>query len=109
MARFVIAVDVELKVASSDLAGAWNQDEEAAAAGAATVETAPPGDFFGVMELVVVPAGVGLAVNAVTALVGKMIARLRPQQPDQPELEIAEMTGANGDQVVVVRLREIPR
>ena len=55
--------------------------------------------------IVVVPLAVNLMTNAVTALVGKLMARLRPEQPDQPDLEIAELTQANGDRVVFVRLQ----
>lgn len=109
MGRLVVVVDRALGVAPVDLVMAWNADAEACAAGSAAVETAPRGDFFGVMELVVIPAAVGLGVNAITALVGKLVTRFRPQPLGQPELEIAEMTKADGDRVVVVRLREFPR
>ena len=104
MGRLVLAVDPGVPVSPADLAAAWNADEETSAVGAAAIETAPQGDFFGVMELVVVPAGVGLAVNAMTAIVGSLIARLRAR-PDPPDLEFAELTRPNGDRVVVVRLR----
>ena len=105
MARLVVVLDPNLKVSPGDLALAWDGDDEAHAAGIATVDSAPPGDFFGVLELVVVPLAVNLVTNAVTAMVGKLITKLRPEQPEQPDLEIAEMTGANGDRIVTVRLR----
>jgi hypothetical protein len=105
MGQLVVMLDPAVPVAPADLAAAWDRDEEARAAGTATVETAVPGDFLGVLEIVVVPLAVNLMTNAVTALVGKLMARLRPEQPDQPDLEIAELTQANGDRVVFVRLQ----
>ncbi len=106
MERIVVAVDPNVQVSPAQLAAAWNRDREASAVGTATIETAPPGDYLGVMDLVVIPGGVGLAVNAITALVSRLISKLR-DRPGQPELEIIEMTTVNGDQVVVVRLRRI--
>lgn len=104
MGRLMLAMDPDLEVSPADLAAAWNGDEETSLVGSATVETAPPGDFFGLMDVVVIPAGVGLTVNGITAMVGTLIARLRAR-PDQTDLEIAEMTRPNGDRIVVVRLR----
>lgn len=105
MGRLVLALDPELEVSPADMAAAWNGDDEAGLVGSATVETAPPGDFFGLMDLVAIPAGVGLTVNVITAMVGTLIAKLRGRRPDQADLEIAEMTRPNGDRIVVVRLR----
>jgi hypothetical protein len=109
MGRLVVVVDPALEVAPADLVSAWNADAQARAAGRAVVEKAPRGDFFGVVELVVIPAAVGLGVNAITALTGRLVGKLRPQRAGEAELEVAEMTQASGDRVVVVRLREVPR
>ncbi len=109
MSRLEVVLDPSLKVNPAELAAAWDDDGEAREAGHATIESAPPGDFFGVLELVVVPLAVNLTTNAITAIVGRLIARLRNEQTDRPELEIAEMTRPNGDRIVVVRLREPPR
>lgn len=105
MGRLVVVIDPGVAVSPAELAAAWNADDAASAVGSAGVEAARPGDFFGVVELVVIPAGVGLAVNAVTAVIGRLVSRLRASR-DQPELEIAEV---DGDRVVVVRLRGISR
>jgi hypothetical protein len=104
MGRLIVVLDPGVVVTPADLATAWESDEETRAVGTATVETAAPGDFFGVLELVVVPLAVNLATNVITVLVGKLMAKLRPERPHQPDLEIAEMTRDNGDRIVVVRL-----
>jgi hypothetical protein len=102
MGRLVLAIDPELGVSPANMVAAWNSDDEASLVGSATVEATTPGDFFGVMDMVVIPAGVGLTVNGITAMVGRLIAKLRGSH--QADLEIAEMT-TNGDQIVAVRLR----
>jgi hypothetical protein len=104
MGRLVLVIDPAVEVSPTDFATAWNCSDEASAAGSAMVEAVPPGNFFDAMDLVVIPAGVGLAINGITAMVGSVIARLRAR-PDPPELEIAEMTRPDGDRIVVVRLR----
>lgn len=108
MGRIVLVMDPELEVSPADMAAAWNGDDEMSLLGSATVETASPGDFFGLMDLVVIPAGVGLTVNAITAMVGTLIAKLRAR-PGRADLEISEMTRPNGDRIVVVRLRGTQR
>jgi hypothetical protein len=108
MSQHIVVIDPGLGISPVALAKAWNSDDEASAVCPAMVETAPRGDFLGVMEVVVIPAGVGLAVNGVTALVGRLISKLRPLR-GEPALEIAELTNANGDQIVVVRMRESSR
>jgi hypothetical protein len=104
MGRLVLAIDPGMEVGPVELAAAWNRNDETSAVGTAVVEAAPPGDFFGVMELVVIPAGVGLAVNGITAMISSLVAKLQAGT-DPPELEIAETTRPNGDRIVVVRLR----
>lgn len=105
MGRLVVVLDPGVAVTPADLAAAWDRDEESRATGAATVETAVPGDFLGVLELVVIPLAVNLSTNAITALVGKLVTTLRPERPDQSEIEIVETTLANGDRTVFARLR----
>jgi len=105
MGRLIVVLDPGLAVNPADLAAAWDSDGESRAIGTATVETAVPGDFLGVLELVVVPLAVNLATNAITALVGKLVARLRSERPEQPEIEIVAMTQASGDRTVFVRLQ----
>jgi hypothetical protein len=105
MGRLVVALDPGVGVGPAELAAAWAGDVQACAAGSASVDVVVPGDFFGVLELVVVPLAVNLASTAVTALVSRLVAKVRPGRPGEPELEIAEMTSAAGDRVVVVRLR----
>jgi len=109
MGRLVVVLDRGVGVSPAELAAAWAGDAQARAAGVASVDAAAPGDFFGVLELVVIPLLVNLASGAVTGLVGRLVAKVRPDQPGQAELEIAEMTRADGDRVVVVRLRGVPR
>lgn len=105
MGRLLVMVDQHVKVSPAELAAAWNNDEEARAAGTATVGAAPPGDFFGVLELVVIPLAVNLASAGITALLGRLIGERRPREPEQPEIEITEVTSADGDRVVAVKLR----
>ena len=109
MGRLVVMVDPGVGVSAGELAGAWGEDPEAGAVGAASVDAAVPGDFFGVVELVVVPLAVNLASSAVTGLVGRLMARLRPAGPEAPELEVTETMRPGGDRVVVVRLRGAAR
>ncbi len=105
MDRLVVVLDDGVGVSPAELAAAWANDAEARAAGAASVEAAAPGNFFGVLVLVVIPLLVNLASSAVTGLVGRLVAKGRPEGASQPELEIIETTRADGDRVVVVRLR----
>lgn len=104
MGRVVVALDPSVNVKPADLASALNGENETLALGLAMVEAARPGDFLGVMDLVVIPGGVGLAVNGVTTMLGRLVRKLRGSA-DEAELEITEMTGANGDRIVVVRIR----
>jgi hypothetical protein len=109
MTQLEVVLEPGVGVSPADLAAAWESDEEARATGPASVRTAPPDGFFGVLELVIVPLAVNLASSAITALVGKLIARLRTGEPEAPALEIVEMTRPNGDRIVVVRLSELPK
>jgi hypothetical protein len=106
--RLIVVIDPGLETSPAELAAAWNSDEEASVACPAMVDTTPPDDFLGVMKVAVIPAGVGLAVNGVTAMVSRLVSKLRAPR-DQPALEITELTKADGDRIVVVRLRELLR
>ena len=102
----VIALDPGVGVSPAGLAVAWDADEQARALGPATVEASARGDFLpDVLTLVAIPVGVNVASTAITALVSKLVARLRDARPDQPEIEVAETTTADGDRVLVVRAR----
>ena len=106
MGRLVIALDPGAGVSPEELAAAWDADEETRSVGTASVEASARGDFLpDVMTLVAIPVAVNLASTALTAMVTRLVARLRKTQPNDPEIEVAELTSADGDQVVVVRLR----
>jgi hypothetical protein len=109
MGRLVVVLDDGVGVSPAELAAVWADDAEARAAGGASVEAAPPGDFFSGLELVVIPLLVNLASSAITGLVGRLVDKARPDRAGQDELEITETTGADGDRVVVVRLRGVSR
>jgi len=104
MGRLVVVLDRGVGISPDEFSVVWAGDAEARGVGAATVDAATPGDFFGVVELVVVPLLVNLTSSAVTALVGRLVAKARSDKAGQPELEIADVTQADGDRVVVVRL-----
>jgi hypothetical protein len=102
----LIALDPAVEVDAAQLAAAWDADEQARAVGPAAVEAPARGEFLpDVLTLVAIPLGVNLASTAITAIVGKLVARLRNTRPDPPQIEVAELTSADGDRVVVVRLR----
>jgi hypothetical protein len=104
--RLLIALDPGVQVSPGELAAAWDADEQARALGPAAVEAPARGVFLpDVLTLVAIPLGVNLASTAITAMVGRLVARLRNTRPDPPEVEVAEMASADGDRVVVVRLR----
>ena len=102
----LIALDPGVQVSPGELAAAWDADEQARAMGPAAVEAPARGEFLpDVLTLVAIPVGVNLASTAITAVVGRLVARLRNTRPDPPEIEVAELTSADGDRAVVVRLR----
>jgi len=104
--RLVIALDPSVGVSSAGLAAAWEADEQARAVGPASVEASVRGDFLpDVLTLVAIPLAVNVAITAVTLMVSRLVARLRDDRPDRPEMEIAELTNVDGDRVVVVRIR----
>jgi hypothetical protein len=51
-----------------------------------------------------IPLAVNVASTAVTAMVSRLVGKLRPARPHQPDLELVEVSGIDGDRVVVVRL-----
>lgn len=109
MGRLVIAVDPDVGVSPEGLAAAWDADAEARAVGPAGVEAAPRGEFLlDVVALVAIPMAVNVASTAVTAVVARLVSRLRRSRPGQPDIEIAELTRPDGDRVVVVRLGARP-
>ena len=106
MERLVIALDPGVGVSPAGLAVAWDNDEQARALGPATIETSARGDFLpDVLTLVAIPVAVNVASTAITAMVSRLVARLRDARPDQPEIEVTETTTADGDRVLAVRVR----
>jgi hypothetical protein len=105
MARLLVAVDRAAGVDPADVAAAWDGDDEARGAGLAAVEVPQPGEFLGdVLALVVIPLAVNLASSAATALVSRVMQKLRPAAPDAGDLEVVASAGGDGDLVVVVRV-----
>jgi hypothetical protein len=101
----VIALDPDVGVSPAELAAAWDADEQAQAVGQASLEASVQAEFLpDVLTLVAIPVTVNLASTAITAMVTRLVARLRNSQPDRPEIEVAELTSADGDRIVVVRL-----
>ena len=109
MGRLVVALDPAVDVSPAELAAAWDGDEEAREVGPATVDSSPREDFLSdVLALVAVPLVVNVASSAAYSLVSRLVASLRPAQPDQPDLEIVEVMGSSGgDRILVVRLRGV--
>lgn len=104
--RLVVALDASVAVEPAALALAWDLDEEARTVGAASIESPAREDFLPeVLALVVIPLLVNVASNAASGIASRLVSRLRPAQPDQPELELVETTRSNGDRLLVVRLR----
>jgi len=104
--RLVVALDPDVGVSPLDLAEAWSADGDTRELGNATVEVRRDTDFFPEpVALVVIPLLVNLASNAVYDLVRRLLARLRSGRSGQADLELVEITVANGDRVLVVRLR----
>ena len=102
----VIALDPGVGVSPAGLAVAWDADEQARALGPATVQASARGDFLpDVSMLVAIPVRVNVASTAITAMVSRLVARLRDARPGQPEIEVTETTTADGDRVLVVRAR----
>jgi hypothetical protein len=107
MGRLAVAVDRAVGVSPADLAAAWDEDAEARETGLAAIEAPRLGMFLGdVAALVVIPLAVNLASSAACALVGKVVAALRPARPDTGELEVVAADGGDGELVVIVRIAE---
>jgi hypothetical protein len=102
----MIVLDPGVAVSPAALAAAWGADEQARAVGPASVETSARGDFLpDVLTLVAIPVAVNVASTAVTAMVTRLVDSLRGTRPDQPDIEVAELTRADGERIVVVRVR----
>jgi hypothetical protein len=107
MSRLVVALGPGVDVTASDLAAAWDSDDEAAAVGRAMVETSAPGTFIAdVLALVVIPLLVNVSSSAVYDMVRRAVAKARLAKPSLPDVEVVEVISHDGDRVVVVRLRE---
>jgi hypothetical protein len=103
--RLLIAVDRAAGVDPADVVAAWDGDDEARGAGLAAVEVPRLGEFLGdVLALVVNPLAVNLAGSAATALVSRLMQKLRPAAPNAGDLEVVASAGRAGDLVVVMRV-----
>jgi hypothetical protein len=100
-----IVLDPGVGVTPARFVALWAEDAHASALGHVEVRPAE-GEVFlpGLVEFVAIPMGVNLATEAVIELVRRLVRRGRNAQPDV-ELELVEVRRANGDRVVVVRLR----
>ncbi|MGW4946371.1 hypothetical protein ACWEOZ_32855 [Actinoplanes sp. NPDC004185] len=106
MNRMVLAVDGSVGVSAAEFTAGWAQEPDAAAAGPAVVEESPAGAFLpGVTELVVLPLAVNLAAAVVYDVVRRVVSRAARRPREVSEIEIAEVTTAGGDRVVVVRAK----
>jgi hypothetical protein len=106
MKRLLVAVDSAVGVEPTGLAAAWNDDREASALGTASVES-PNGEVMlpGLLELVTIPIAVNLASAVLYDVIRRLVRRRRPEVTG-PDLELVEITTAQGDRVVVVRLTQ---
>jgi hypothetical protein len=99
--RLLVALDPGVEVTPDELVTAWRGDSEAASLGAATVEPADGRQYLpGLMELITIPLAVNVASNIIYDLLRRLASRARNQEQD---LEVMEVTTAQGDRVVVVR------
>lgn len=102
----MVALDQAVGVSAAGFAAAWDGDAEARTAGPASVEASAPGAYLpDAMTLVAIPLAVNLGSSAVCALVGRLVTRLRSADSHEPDLEVVEVGDADGDRVVVVRVR----
>jgi hypothetical protein len=107
MGRLVIALGTDVGVSPSQLALAWDNDEEARSVGKASVDSPAQGMFLAdILALVVIPLLVNVGSSAAYALVERLVLKARHPGPDRPELELLEVTAASGDRILVVRVRE---
>lgn len=99
--RVVVAVDPSVGVDARAFASAWQADAEARGLGLAVVEPAGGRALVpGLVELVAIPLAVNLASSALCALVARLISA---RKSDGVDVEVVEVTVADGDRVVVVR------
>ncbi|GLY96268.1 hypothetical protein Acsp02_35230 [Actinoplanes sp. NBRC 103695] len=101
-----MAVDGSVGVSAREFAAGWVQEPDAVEAGPAVAEELPEGAFLpGVTELVVVPLAVNLAAAVVYDVVRRVVSRASRRPREVSEIEIAEVTTAGGDRVIVVRAK----
>ncbi|KXK60423.1 hypothetical protein AWW66_18990 [Micromonospora rosaria] len=104
----MIAVDPATGVSPATLARSWDDDDEAAALGTASLRHQTPGSFWpGPAELIWVPLAVNLASTLLYDLIRRLVTQHRPAV-DVTELELVE-TVAGDDRVVVIRVRRSHR
>src|SRR5436305_11411372 len=105
MPWLALAVDPALEIGAAELVAAWEADEEARRLGSAGVEAAGRDMLLpGIAELVVIPLAVDIGGGALYDLVKRLVRTVRePTHHAVDELEIAELTTASADRVVVIR------
>jgi hypothetical protein len=104
--RLLVALGPGTGVPPSELVAAWDSDAEARALGKATLDAPVRGVFLpDVVSLVVIPLLVNVGSTAAYDLVRRAVAKARSNRPDQPDLELIEITGSEGDRIMVLRVR----
>lgn len=115
-----VVLDPAVGVSAAQFAAGWDADPDTS--GGAAVAPAPAGVFLpGVLELVVVPLVVNLAASGLYDLIRQIVIRTRDHQQrnattsaptttsrprEVSELEVRDVTTANGDRLLVVRWRQ---
>jgi hypothetical protein len=98
----LVAVDPDVGVTPNQLVTAWRADSEAVSLGAAAVEPTEGQQYLpGLMELITIPLAVNVASNIIYDLLRRLVSQARSNQ--EQDLEVMEVTTAQGDRVVVVR------
>jgi hypothetical protein len=111
MPRLTLAMDPELEVDAAAFVAAWDADEEARRLGQAELEEARREALLpGIVELVVIPLLVNVGGSVLQDVVKRLVGKVRGlRHPPGDEFEVAELTTASGDRLVVVRSRRWDR
>jgi hypothetical protein len=110
--RVLVALDESASVEAASFAAAWCEDGEAQRVGGSAVLIPVPGAVFfpGVVALVAIPLAVNLGSSALYDIVKRLLAgSRRPEEHGDGELEVVEMLSADGERLLVVRLRVAER
>jgi hypothetical protein len=105
--RVLMALEPGIGLSATEVVQSWHADEQALAVSPAEIQEVRGGEFLpGLVELILIPGAVNLAVSALYDLIRRVIRRSRPDRRELAELELVEVTTAFGDRVVMVRLRQ---